>query len=87
MFNFRLLLISLCLIFSFVITGCDNETMNDLKLLRYALESEPATLDPAKSTALSESNVELALFEGLTRLDEHQNPQPAAAQSWDISAH
>lgn len=84
MFNFRLLLIFLCLIFSFVITGCDNETMND-ETVRYALESEPATLDPAKSTALSESNVELALFEGLTRLDEYENPQPAAAKSWEIS--
>ena len=48
--------------------------------VRYALESEPSTLDPAKSTALAESNVELALFEGLTRLDEHEQPQPAAAK-------
>ena len=53
--------------------------------VRYALEAEPSTLDPAKSTALAESNVELALFEGLTRLNEHEQPQPAAAESWDIS--
>ena len=39
-----------------------------------------------KSTALAESNVELALFEGLTRLDENEQPQPAAAEKWEISA-
>ena len=54
--------------------------------VRYELEAEPATLDPAKSTALAESNVELALFEGLTRLDENEQPQPAAAERWEVSA-
>ena len=48
-------------------------------------QAAPSTLDPAKSTALAESNVELALFEGSTGSDEHKQPQPAAAKSWDIS--
>ena len=57
----------------------------DPNLIRYALEQEPASLDPAKSTTLPESTVELQIFEGLTRLDKDNQPQPAAAQSWDIS--
>ena len=54
-------------------------------VVRYALEQEPATLDPAKSTTLPESTVELQMFEGLTRLDDKSEPQAAAAQYWDIS--
>ena len=80
----KLILISIFIVYSFLISGCSDEAMTD-DTVRYALESEPSTLDPAKSTALDESNVELALFEGLTRLDEHEQPQPAAAKSWDIS--
>ena len=33
----------------------------------YVLEAEPSRLDPAMTTALPESNVELQIFEGLTR--------------------
>ena len=80
----KLILISIFIVYSFLISGCSDEAMTD-DTVRYALESEPSTLGPAKSTALAESNVELALFEGLTRLDEHEQPQPAAAKSWDIS--
>lgn len=67
-----------------ITAGCGDTANNDT--VRYALEAEPATLDPAKSTALAESNVELALFEGLTRLDENEQPQPAAAERWEVSA-
>lgn len=80
----KLILIFIFIICSFLFSGCSDEAMTD-DTVRYALESEPSTLDPAKSTAITESNVELALFEGLTRLDEHEQPQPAAAKSWDIS--
>lgn len=34
----------------------------------YALEAEPASLDPAMTTALPKLNVQAELFEGLTRL-------------------
>ncbi len=83
----RFLLIPLCLFFitiSFIIGGCNDDSMTD-DTVRFALESEPSSLDPAKTTALAESNVELILFEGLTRLDENEQPQPAAAKSWEIS--
>lgn len=64
--------------------GCGN-TANHDQVFRYVLESEPATLDPAKSTAIPESLAELQLFEGLTRLDDHDQPQPGVADSWEIS--
>lgn len=62
------------------------ETERDPGIVRYALEQEPATLDPAKSTTLPESTVELQLFEGLTRMDVNSQPQAGAASSWDISS-
>jgi oligopeptide transport system substrate-binding protein len=64
--------------------GCRKSDSNE-QVLRYALEAEPATLDPAKSTAIPESLVELQLFEGLTRLDDKDQPSPGAAEKWDIS--
>ncbi|SUP42621.1 peptide ABC transporter substrate-binding protein [Veillonella criceti] len=54
--------------------------------LRYALEQEPSTLDPAKSSTLPESTVELAIFEGLTRLNDKDMPEPAMAESWTMSS-
>lgn len=41
----------------------------------YVLEAEPSRLDPAMTTALAESNTELQIFEGLTRLVDDV-PQP-----------
>lgn len=55
-------------------------------VLRYALEAEPATLDPARSVAIPESSVELQIFEGLTRFDANDRPIPGVAEKWDVSA-
>lgn len=66
------------------LAGCGKST-NKGPVFRYALEAEPATLDPAKSTAIPESLVELQLFEGLTRLDAQDQPVPGAAEKWEIS--
>ncbi|WP_251443576.1 peptide ABC transporter substrate-binding protein [Veillonella intestinalis] len=70
-----------------VLAGCSRsgETI-PADTLRYALEQEPSTLDPAKSSTLPESTVELAIFEGLTRLNEKDIPEPGMAESWSISA-
>lgn len=65
--------------------GCSKSNSNE-QVLRYALEAEPATLDPAKSTAIPESLVELQIFEGLTRLDAKDQPTPGAAEKWDVSS-
>ena len=64
--------------------GKSGNTRNE-QVLRYALEAEPATLDPAVSTAIPESLVELQIFEGLTRLDANDQPVPGVAEKWDVS--
>lgn len=49
--------------------------------------SEPADLDPHLATAYTDQNILLALFEGLTALDEATSqPVPATAARWDVSA-
>src|SRR5664279_6313315 len=51
----------------------------------YNLGTEPATIDPAVSQGIPEANVMLQTFDGLTRLDNKNAPQPAIAKSWTIS--
>ena len=48
--------------------------------------AEPEDLDPQVVTAYSDQNILLALFEGLTAMDEKTSePVPAAATSWEAS--
>jgi oligopeptide transport system substrate-binding protein len=48
--------------------------------------AEPEDLDPQVVTAYTDQNILLALFEGLTAVDEATSqPVPAAAQSWEVS--
>ncbi|MEY2881810.1 MAG: Periplasmic oligopeptide-binding protein precursor [Verrucomicrobiota bacterium] len=50
-------------------------------------QNEPATLDPHLIDAFTDMNIAVALFEGLTVLDEATaQPLPAAAERWEISA-
>jgi oligopeptide transport system substrate-binding protein len=49
--------------------------------------AEPADLDPQLVTVLTDQNIMMALFEGLTALDEKSTePVPAAAEKWEPSA-
>ena len=49
--------------------------------------AEPQDLDPQTCVALTDYNVLLALFEGLTCLDEKTSqPVPGVAESWEASA-
>jgi oligopeptide transport system substrate-binding protein len=49
--------------------------------------AEPADLDPQVVTIYTDQNILLALFEGLTAIDEATSqPVPAQAASWDSSA-
>jgi len=52
----------------------------------YNLGTEPAAIDPAITTGIPEANIELQVFDGLTRIDKNNMPQPAMAKSWTISA-
>ncbi len=65
--------------------GTDRYSSAPKDTISMVLSSEPATLDPAMSYGLPESNVEIELFEGLTRLNEQGVPRPALAESWEIS--
>ncbi len=48
--------------------------------------AEPADLDPQLVTVLTDQNIMMALFEGLTALDEKTTePVPAAAERWESS--
>jgi oligopeptide transport system substrate-binding protein len=48
--------------------------------------AEPASLDPQIVNSLTDMNVLMALFEGLTALDEKTSqPVPAVAERWDVS--
>ena len=49
--------------------------------------AEPADLDPHITTAYTDYNILLALFEGLTVIDEATSKAlPGAAERWDVSA-
>ena len=57
----------------------------DEHTIRYVLEQEPSTLDPAKSSTSPEANVQLQLFDGLVRLDDKGEPEAALAKRWTVS--
>jgi len=56
-----------------------------LQEVTYNLGTEPAAIDPAITTGIPEANIELQVFDGLTRIDNKNVPQPAIAESWTIS--
>ena len=51
----------------------------------FNLGAEPAAIDPAVTTGTYEHNIDLQVFDGLTRIDNKNVPQPAIAKSWTIS--
>ncbi|MCX8037799.1 MAG: peptide ABC transporter substrate-binding protein [Candidatus Sumerlaeia bacterium] len=53
--------------------------------LVFNLGSEPTTLDPARATRLCDLRVIAQCLEGLVRLNEAGQIEPAAAESWDVS--
>lgn len=54
--------------------------------LAFPLAAEPRQLDPQVSEDSASREIEMALFEGLTRLDDDGTPVPAAARDWTVSA-
>src|SRR5450756_894267 len=51
----------------------------------YNLGAEPPGIDPGVTIGVPEATVEMQVFDGLTRLDNKNVPQPAMAKSWTIS--
>jgi len=79
------------LILSITVSGCNIRNTTTLTFLNemktsYNPGPEPKTLDPQMSYSTSEIIMEMAMFEGLTRLDINNVPQPAIAEKTDVSA-
>ncbi|RIE16408.1 peptide ABC transporter substrate-binding protein [Candidatus Cryosericum septentrionale] len=51
----------------------------------YNLGAEPPGIDPGITIGVPEATIEMQVFDGLTRLDNKNVPQPAIAKSWTIS--
>ena len=67
------------------LTSCDSSgSRADLVILNGA---EPESIDPAVITGQLDGRVAYALFDGLVHFDRYGVPQPAIAQSWDISSN
>ncbi|MCE5192771.1 MAG: peptide ABC transporter substrate-binding protein [Candidatus Cryosericum sp.] len=65
--------------------SCSTASKAVVQEVTYNLGTEPATIDPALSQGIPEANVILQVFDGLTRIDKDNMPQPAIAESWVIS--
>lgn len=69
-----------------ILGGCfggSSETAE--KYIRHNHGQEPESIDPALNTTVNGGSTVLAVFEGLTTLDENDRPQEGVAKSWDIS--
>lgn len=55
------------------------------KTLRINISIEPETLDPSLINGINEGWVMSGLMEGLIRLDENTEPQPATAERWEVN--
>lgn len=84
--NSKLLLLFLS---AFLILACNNNG-NDIDLsgkdtLNINIGNEPPTLDPSLATDTTSYTILNNLMEGLTQFDDEFKPEPALAESWEIS--
>lgn len=66
--------------------GCAGKTTTTAQTIRYDLGAEPKTIDPALNSAVESATIILNAFEGLTKMNEKEQPTPGVAKTWDISA-
>lgn len=74
---------------SVFLTGCSsNQPAAPAKVMKtsYNVGAEPKSLDPAISTGVPETNIQTALFEGLTRIGEGEKVMPGIAETWTQNA-
>lgn len=87
----RIALILLLVMVLVSCSSCGKKTENSTpaqgkpQVVTYNLASEPKTLDPANTTGVIEGTVEMALLEGLTRMNANREPEAAMAESWTVS--
>jgi oligopeptide transport system substrate-binding protein len=73
----------LCLFILFSFSACGRKSpRNANKKINYFLSAEPKTLDPQIAADKSSIIAVEALFEGLVRLDENNQPYPGVAEKW-----
>lgn len=84
-------LLSLALILT-VFSGCNKEEEQPTttvptieQSLVYNMNSEPDSIDPCKSTSTTAGEIELQVFEGLTRIKDNNAPGPGVAEKWEVS--
>src|SRR5450756_2678210 len=80
-----LVLIAVLVVVALVGTVSCKSSNVGIQEVTYNLGTEPATLDPGITATLADVNIDLQVFDGLTRLDSKSVPQPAIAKSWTIS--
>ncbi|MDQ7093960.1 peptide ABC transporter substrate-binding protein [Desulfosporosinus sp. PR] len=85
--------IAITLMLGLVLTGCGSagnssgggtSAAKEMKM-SFAPGGEPKTLDPQMSNGVPEAIMEMALFEGIMRLDKDNVPQLAVADSVEVS--
>ena len=75
-------LLCTCILFA-VFTGCSSNTG---QAITYNLEEDPVTLDPQIANDSSSRIVIMALYEGITRLDENNQVTPGVAERWESNS-
>ena len=70
----------------FVGCGSSGGSINELgQNLIFNLGEDPETIDPTLNTSSGAGTIIANAFEGLTTLDENEQPQPGVAESWEMS--
>lgn len=86
-----LLLLTALSLITMLVAGCGNAgqgkdtTQGELKFIRHNHGEEPESIDPALNTTVNGGTIVIACFEGLTSLNEKDEPVPGVAESWDVS--
>jgi len=82
-------IVVMLLVLALVLTGCgsgaNNESGASGNEFRLNLSTEPPSLDPAQATDQISFTIINAIYEGLTRIDENGDVQPAVAEKWNVS--
>lgn len=90
----RLILIGLATLLVFAFSGCtakpdssndSNDSGSERKVLKLNNAAEPTSFNPPIGFDAASWNALNNLMEGLTRLDQNHEPQPAAAEKWEVS--
>ena len=77
-----LLAILTLLLTMFVVSCQEQKASEEIKVVRFNLQSNPPQLDPQLNTDSTSGNVLGHVLEGLTTLGQDGNPIPGVAESW-----